>query len=758
MKLKSNKQIELAYKFLGETGAHIFLTGRAGTGKTTFLRNALKSLNKRVVVAAPTGVAAINAGGVTLHSLFQLPFSMHIPSSGSVQSSRQSERGGRQFKIGKQKLALIRSIELLVIDEISMVRCDLLDAIDETLRRVRRDGRPFGGVQLLMIGDIQQLSPICHDTEWMVLREYYNTPYFFDSKALRACDYVTIELQEIFRQSDTSFTDLLNAVRDNAITEEVIARLNERYVPNFNPPKKDGYITLSTHNHSANAINTRKLSELKTHSEIFTATVKGDYPESAYPNDKELELKVGAQVIFIKNDLSPEKLYYNGLLGEVISLSPKCVVVKPNGGGNIIEVEAIAWENIEYSLDSDSGEIQENIKGSFTQIPLKCAWAITIHKSQGLSFDRAVIDASSSFAHGQVYVALSRCRTLEGMVLSSPLRLHSIIKDRDVENFSNYVAESQPNDDILARHRRSYFCTALCDIFAFGRLRLAATAVVKLLSGHLYMEYPTLCNNLAESAKTIKAECEKVGESFQQQIIYMVTTCEGNYMENKYIAERLQKATDYFMPRIEPLKALYAEANAIDPDFDDFKKKMNEVLGDLRAELFTKLRALELCRKGFSVVEYQTIRAEVLAGGLKADGKGKKKKEKTPKTPKVPVSQSPSVPKSPKKTKPPKEPKISTVDITYNMYREGMAIEKIAEERGYVISTIQGHLAQCVERGDIHITDLVDAERIVEIEKARSRCAEECTLTDIKNELDESYNFGEIRIVVGTLKRPEPKE
>ncbi len=624
MELKSNSQIELARQFIHSTGVNIFLTGRAGTGKTTFLRNTIKSLHKRTVVAAPTGVAAINAGGVTLHSLFQLPFTPHLP--GVNQPSGEGRKF--RFRMGRHKIALIRSIELLVIDEISMVRCDMLDAIDETLRRVRRSGKPFGGVQLLMIGDISQLSPICIDSEWELLHEHYPTPYFFESRALRECGYVTIELQEIFRQSDPHFTSLLNAVRDNAITPDVITKLNARYIPNFTPPKDERYITLSTHNHTANRINNSQLGELTSTSHIYSATIKGEYPPSAYPNDETLELKVGAQVIFIKNDISPEKLYYNGLIGEVTEASDTEVHVAPKDGGATIKVSAVAWENIEYTLDPSSGEIREDIKGSFSQLPLRCAWAITIHKSQGLSFDRAIIDASSSFAHGQVYVALSRCRTLEGMVLSSPLSLNSIVKDNNVENFNQYVSRSQPNEEELERHQRAYICTVLCEIFDFDRLHLNITSVVRLLSGHLYLERPELCNAFAQTGSNIKEECSKFSQSFQRQVIQIIAK-QGS--DNELLHERLHKASQYFLPRITPLLPLLAELSEVEPDAKELKTKLKEAYELLREEYTTKQVALTLCDTKFSVEAYQRAKVESITQSLNEPPKKRTTVEKTTK-------------------------------------------------------------------------------------------------------------------------------
>ncbi len=618
MELRSNKQIELAREFIYSTGANIFLTGRAGTGKTTFLRNALGGLHKRAVVAAPTGVAAINAGGVTLHSLFQLPFSPHIPGA-----THNPERGFR-FRMGKNKIALIRSIELLVIDEISMVRCDVLDAIDQTLRRVRRSVKPFGGVQLLMIGDVGQLSPICVDGEWDMLREHYPTPYFFESHALRECGYVTIELQEIFRQSEPHFTSLLNAIRDNAITHDVLNELNKRYIPHFSPPTTQRYITLSTHNHSANRINTQRLLDINSESKIFKATIKGDYPSSAYPNDTELELKVGAQVIFIKNDLSPDKLYYNGLIGEITDIKGSGVSVQPNNGGKPITVAEVAWESIEYSIDESSGEIREEVKGSFKQLPLRCAWAITIHKSQGLSFDHAIIDASSSFAHGQVYVALSRCRTLEGMVLSSPLTLGAVVKDGNVEEFNQYITDNQPATDDLHRHQRAYLCTTLCEVFNLSGLQQHLSAIVKLLGGHLYMERPELCRAFAEALHTIDDECIKFSKGFCRQIVDIVSSSK----EDTLLHERLKKASLYFHPRLVPITPLLEELREIKPDAKELHKRLKEGYEALREEHIVKLSAIKLCEEGFSVESYQRIKVESITQTLRGEQKGGRSKGK----------------------------------------------------------------------------------------------------------------------------------
>lgn len=410
--MESNNDIELARKIIEQTGASLFLTGKAGTGKTTFLRNLRTSSRKRMVVCAPTGIAAINAGGVTLHSFFQLDFGVYIPG--------MKREGKGRVAFSKEKIRIIRGLDLLVIDEVSMVRSDLLDAVDSVLRRYRDRTLPFGGVQLLLIGDLQQLPPVVVEHERQLLEANYRSPYFFDSHALQQLDYVTIELSKVYRQSDSNFLDLLNAVRDNRADSEVLRRLNERYVPGFNPDDSEGYVRLTTHNHLANMVNDRRLAALQGEAHEFEAKVSGNFPASSYPADLKLTLKEGAQVMFIKNDTGMDRRYYNGMMGKVTTIDDEGLVVTPDDGSDPINVEPVEWENTKFVVNEETNEINEKTDGVFCQIPLKLAWSITIHKSQGLTFDRAIIDASASFSHGQTYVALSRCRTLEGMVLERP--------------------------------------------------------------------------------------------------------------------------------------------------------------------------------------------------------------------------------------------------------------------------------------------------------------------------------------------------
>lgn len=451
----NNPALELAEAYLESTNTVVFLTGKAGTGKTTFLQNLRHTSKKRLAVVAPTGVAAINAGGMTIHSFFQLSFAPATP--GSL---------GQDSFYSAEKRELLQNLELLVIDEISMVRPDVLDQIDLILRNIKGSAHPFGGVQLLLIGDLSQLSPIIRDEEWYILRPYYATPYFFSSVALQKARYVRIELDHVYRQKEQAFVNILNEVRNQRLSENSLALLNERFVPNFRPSDDDPYITLTTHNAIAQQINTERLANIGDDEVEFVAAIRGDFPKDAYPTETTLKLKVGAQVMFVKNDNSAEKRFYNGKIGTVSRIEDKLVYVQC---AEEIAVEPVEWTNVKYEAAEEA--IKETNAGSFAQIPLKLAWAITIHKSQGLTFDKAIIDVSESFAHGQAYVALSRCRSLSGMVLRNPISLQNIIGDPAVARFNEQAANIKPDLQTLQAHRKNYELFLLSELFNFVPLQ-----------------------------------------------------------------------------------------------------------------------------------------------------------------------------------------------------------------------------------------------------------------------------------------------
>lgn len=427
-----------------KTDMSLFLTGKAGTGKTTFLREVVRYTKKKCIVLAPTGIAAVNAGAMTIHSFFQFGLGPFV--QGVIEPKSD-------FRINKSKLELIRHLQLLIIDEVSMVRADLMDHIDVELRRIRRNSKPFGGVQLLMIGDLQQLPPIAHGGEDELLRQYYKTLYFFSSAALKSMKYSCIELKNVYRQTDRHFIDILNHARNCTLTSQDISDLNARYIPGFSPKPEDGYIRLMTHNRQVDYVNETEMEELDSKPYTFVAAVTGTFPEESYPTADSLTLKKGAQVMFIKND--PERRFINGTLGEVKSIDKNSIAVRLAESGAIIDVEPMEWQNIRYQFDEESKEISSKQIGRFKQYPLKAAWAITVHKSQGLTFDKAIIDVHAAFSPGQAYVALSRCRTLDGLVLSSPVSASVFMRDNAVDAYMNYI--SRPVEELAFSSCYEYF-------------------------------------------------------------------------------------------------------------------------------------------------------------------------------------------------------------------------------------------------------------------------------------------------------------
>lgn len=597
--MQQNPQLDLANNFVQHTNSNIFLTGKAGTGKTTFLHQLKKTSHKRMAVVAPTGVAAINAGGVTIHSLFQLPFGPYIPNQESADRNTQFKK---QFN--REKINLIRSLDLLVIDEISMVRADVLDAIDDVLRRYRNRSKPFGGVQLLMIGDLHQLSPIAKPEEWALLKPYYDTLYFFASKALQQTPLVNIELKHIYRQADTVFIDLLNAIRENRITQQVLDDLNKRYIPNFKPNESEGYITLTTHNNSAQHLNASKLAEIKETAHQFKAVIQGDFPEYAYPTVFDLELKAGAQVMFVKNDSSREKLFYNGKIGKVLRIVDEVIYVKCAGDDDEISVGPMVWQNIKYALNTTTKEMDENVVGSFTQYPLRLAWAITIHKSQGLTFEKAVIDAEDAFTHGQVYVALSRCKTLEGMVLSSPLKGKSVITDQTVATYTIESERNAPTENSLTEAKKTFQEVLLRELFDFNPVKFKFFALLKLAEENNHL----LAGKFAETLHEIKAASEKeiyaVADKFQQQLNQLLqqATLPEN---NDELQERVKKASAYFVSKLELMLLLPLKSLVVEMDNKAIRKSVQGALSVLKQEAAVKFAVMRnVSANGFVALSY----------------------------------------------------------------------------------------------------------------------------------------------------------
>ncbi len=607
----SNPELQLAEEFVQHTNCTIFLTGKAGTGKTTFLHRIKQQSHKRLVITAPTGVAAINAGGVTLHSFFQMPFGPFIPGS---------EAHTSQHRFSKVKKNIIKSLDLLIIDEISMVRADLLDGVDSVLRRYRGSDLPFGGVQLLMIGDLHQLAPVVKETEWQLLRSYYDSPYFFSSTALRRLEMLPIELVHIYRQSDSHFIELLNRVRDNRLDAPTLEQINSRYLPDFSPEEDAGYITLCTHNSRADAINRNKLSALQGRVRSFAAELDGDFPEHTYPVASSLELKTGAQVMFARNDTGTDKRYFNGKIGKITAIFEDMIEVQCPDEPGTIEVGQATWENIEYTVNQETAEISQKIIGTFKQYPLKPAWAITIHKSQGLTFDKAIIDAQAAFAPGQVYVALSRCRTFEGMVLSSPLMPSSVKSDATVQRFMAEACAQVPTAEKLALEKGRYQRILLLECFDFQSLQRHLGRLTGLLRGNASIIQVQAGADIGEvQQQTVEAICT-VGENFKRQLQSLFTES-AMPADDPVILERLTKASAYFRGKFDTILVPFLDTLVVDADNKEILKRITEAIKKLREETAVKRAAVQSCADGFSPSHY--LRA-ISAAAIKADQQPRK--------------------------------------------------------------------------------------------------------------------------------------
>lgn len=624
--MQKNEALDLAWDFIEKTDRSIFLTGKAGTGKTTFLHNLKSKSLKRLVVVAPTGVAAINARGVTIHSFFQMPFGPILPENANTTFTKSASSFQRKFN--RNKINIIKSLDLLIIDEISMVRADLLDGIDQVLRRYKDRNKVFGGVQVLMIGDLQQLPPVVKDAEWSLLKPYYKTPYFFSSMAFNKSNAISIELKHIYRQDNKAFIKILNEIRNNTLSKESSEELNKRYLPDFTPTNKDGYITLTTHNNRANSMNGEALQKIKSKSVYYTAKVDGNFPEHTFPTFEELELKVGAQVMFIKNDSSPDKRYFNGKIGTVVFLDKTEVGISCQGEDELIVSTPEIWENVNYSINSETKDISEKIIGSFSQIPLRLAWAITIHKSQGLTFDKAIIDAQASFAHGQTYVALSRCRNLEGVVLKSPIDSNCIINDSTINEFTQNITENEPDSSDLNESHKTFQLNLLEELFNFYAFLYPSKRLIDIY----YQNKTSFQGNIIEPLNTIKDEgitkLLQIANAFKIQLKDLSVGI-LDVENNEQIQERIQKAIVYFLKHSEdtiklPLDSLSfsSENKAVQQDFNKAIQQLSDLL---RAKLF----CFQALKEDYSYKKYLHIRAQAVLNESKTPSVKKEYKATT---------------------------------------------------------------------------------------------------------------------------------
>lgn len=798
-----NKELELALNFIEKTDRNLFITGKAGTGKTTFLHQIKKESLKRMVIVAPTGVAAINAKGVTIHSFFQMPFGPILP-------NQIANTSNQQRKFSKTKIDIIKSLDLVIIDEISMVRADLLDGIDQVLRRYKNRNKVFGGAQVLMIGDLQQLAPVVKPNEWSLLQQHYNTVYFFSSKAYQEANVVSIELKHIYRQKNEDFITILNEIRNDYLSEKSAKILNERYNPTFSPSKEEGYITLTTHNRRANLINDSELNKLKTKSCFFKAEVSGKFNENAFPNDENLALKIGSQVMFIKNDSSLEKRYYNGKIGVITDISKETVTVQCANEIDEIVAEKELWDNINYSINEETKELKEDIVGSFKQIPLRLAWAITIHKSQGLTFDRAVIDAEASFAHGQTYVALSRCTSLEGLVLKTPISSNAIINDKTVSTFNETVEENHPDETILNESEKNFQLNLISELFDYQPLLYPISRLIDIY----YKNRTSIKGDVIDHLQTIKDDgvvaLMKVSNGFKNQL--NAISEDSILPENSsQIQERFIKALNYFVTQtkgniLNPLNAI-----SFSTDNKAVKKDFTKQFDSLQEKLLEKLFSLQKMTNGFKVQEYLKVRAKAV---LQKSEPTKKKKVVSKRDPILAIklrelrdgiskdlgiphfqiftqetlyAMCDELPRTEnallkiagmgkirvskygeeileaiegyckenginKFNEQKKEDKKPTKQITFELFTSGLSIKEIAKERSLTVGTIENHLANYITSGDIDVLELIELKRYKKILHEIEEAGDVKGLTSLKEKVDPSITYMELKMVLMSME------
>ena len=661
---------ELAYEYVQHTNRCIFLTGKAGTGKTTFLRRLKQECPKQMAVVAPTGVAAINAEGVTIHSLFQLPPQLFLPTP----EARKQLFSEMQMRAQKQRV--LRNLELLVIDEVSMVRSDLLDTMDAVLRHIKHQpNHPFGGVQVLVIGDLFQLSPVAREEEWRILQEYYDGPYFFQARVFEQLTPVYIELDHVFRQTNLDFVEILNQVRNNTLMPQNLQALNTRYLPDFKIDQQEKhYITLSTHNRKVDAINDREMRALPGKEYTYHATIKDTFPESMYPIDEALNLKLGARVMFTKNDSSAEKRYYNGKLGIVSHLTNKSITVTCEGE-EPIEVHMETWENIRYTSEVGSEVVQLELMGTFSQYPLRLAWAITIHKAQGLTFDHVVIDAADAFAAGQVYVALSRCRTLDGIVLLTPIPSHALTNAREVLNFTNQQQELDHIRQQLPQAQREYLTRLLCALYDFRELMGRLYAISQMSK-----KMSSLQNNWDDYFHNIIAQLEQlqgVGERFQQQVRQIV------YLgDMERLQERLKASIPYFAPRLHEVLKTISNCPLRSNDKSD-ASTLKQALIDVYAAIAR-----------IAYLQAQVSRVPTVEGYFKARDSFRLQE------PNITIYTA--------------QRKLRTTGTAFQsmaLLHQGYRLNEIAKMRDITLKTVIKHIKPFIEDGVINLSDIFPADR-----------------------------------------------
>lgn len=740
---------EIAAKFVNYTSKHVFLTGKAGTGKTTFLRKLIQLTHKKALIVAPTGIAAINAAGVTIHSLFQLPFGAFFPdAAGALVNENINFNFNtprtlvKHLNMQGNKRRMLQELELLVIDEVSMLRADMLDAIDFALRYVRRNRNlPFGGVQLLFIGDLHQLPPVVKNDEWRIMAKFYKSIYFFDALALQDNAPVYIELDKIYRQDDSVFINLLNNLRNNKITPEDTALLKQHFKQDFKPAADENYITLTTHNNKADTINRERLEQLKTKSYFFEARIQGEFNEYAYPNDKSLELKVGAQVMFIKNDMTAEKRYYNGKIGVVHHIEKDVIEIELPEDKTVIQISPYTWENVKYKLDEATNEIKENVAGSFVQYPIKLAWAITVHKSQGLTFDKAIIDIGEAFAPGQAYVALSRLRSLKGLVLTSHLRDSGLQQDQNIHYFSKTKQPAEVLDQQISAESYDFIRTYLLSAFDLNMVRYYFKEHMQTFDKS---EAKSTKQRYDEWTMDLYKDFQKItatADTFINQLKNLFAQQTEHTLFN--VSKRVQAAVKYFSPLIKEVSDKFLAQIETIKEEKQVKTYLTELL-ELEIVIYEQLKKIHKSKALLEAIidgkEFNKADTDALLNVVEREAQLKKAITLKGMALKVRTAAE----------KKKKEPKPDTKLLSFELYNEGKTLAEIAKERGLSLGTIEGHLAYYVSTQQLDVAKLVKANKIrnisdaVESQKTKS-------MATIREFLGKDYSFGEIKLVLASL-------
>lgn len=756
-----SKIARFTLQFVNQTNKTVFLTGKAGTGKTTLLKEIIATSHKNTAVVAPTGIAALNAGGVTIHSMFQLPFAAFIPEyvkeemvNGNYRFESKSSLG-RMFKMGASKKQVIRNLELLIIDEVSMLRPDVLDAIDFVMQSVRKSTQPFGGVQVLLIGDLWQLPPVIKPEEWQQLQKYYQGMYFFHAKVMQQNPPLYVELDKIYRQDDVTFISILNNLRNNTITPSDVSVLNRYVNPQFDIKKNSGTIVVTTHNAKADAINNEALNALKVESVFYKPEIVEDFPEKLYPLEPALELKIGAQVMFIKNDPSIEKKYYNGKIGIVKSLSSQEILVEFPEENKTIEVDKYIWENKIYEVDSNTNEVDERVIGTFSQYPLKLAWAITVHKSQGLTFDKAVLDVAQVFAPGQAYVALSRLRSLEGLTLLRSIQLNGIESDRAVLQYAENKADEVQLQMTLSLETKQYILSEIVKGFNTQQLTQA-------WRNHLFSFKEELPNSpkqkfkpwvekqlqvlteLTETSQKFISQLYKIGTSETVDLDFLQERCEAGY---HYFFKDLDTIFTELLLKIVEVKQLKKVKTFVDELLELEEGMLKCILNLKKIRLLIKntKEGKDLSKKTMEADEIKFYKINKIASlseqfkqinGFIDDGSATNFSRQT---------------KSKKKTQEKAEPKKSTVAETFELWKQNKTIHQIAEIRKLTPQTIYNHFSKLIGTGEIMLSDLLEKDKITELETAFADYNNE-SLGELKEKFGEQFSWDELRLFKANLE------